>query len=244
LSIKLISLIIDNRFDKYEHLRKEDLLVKLSSCIKEPLNYNLNSESFIPRSGNLRHPKIVEAFNLLGFELSRELKGHSNFSELLKDKYGHIANTKDDLLFEKINDLVTRRNDIAHGVNIDNILGITEFDDYIKFLEKYGEAIFETLVEKEVEYEAEFLCQKITNVKKIFNNRILCFEIEHGNIKVGDCVIIENSNSYFFKKVILKIQKNRETFDEINVTKKTDVGLDLGGDIKENQIFYIKKLDK
>jgi hypothetical protein len=193
LSINLISLIIKEK-DKYAYLQKEDILTKLSLCINNPSNYKLNADSFTPVSGNLRHSKVVESFKLLDIELIKKLKDNVQFSEFLKEKYGSNIANKGDELFTTIDDIVTRRNDIAHGVNIDNILGITEFDDYIEFLEKYGQAIFETLVEKETEYEASYLYTQIGSVIKIYDKRILCFEIENNKIKVGDKIIIKTTN--------------------------------------------------
>lgn len=242
LSIKLISLISENRFDKYEHLRKEDVLIRLSSCINNPLGYKLNSDSFTPLSGNLKHSKIAEAFKPLDIELTKKLKDNLQFSEFLKEKYGNSIANKGDELFTMIDDLVTRRNDIAHGVNIDDILGITEFDDYIDFLEKYGQAIFETLVEKEIQYEALFSYTKISNIKGIYKQgSILCFEMESNKIKVGDNIIIKTTGDFFIKKEILEIQKDNQEFDELDITDKSDIGINLGGGITKNQIFYIKQ---
>lgn len=244
LSIDLI-LSIKKELDKYEHLKKEDILTRLSSCINTPANYKLNSDSFIPKSGNLKHLKIIEAFKSLNIKLSEKLRNNANLSELLKEKYGdNIANKNDDSLFEIINELVTRRNDIAHGVNIDDILRITEFDDYIEFLEKYGQAIFETLVEKEVEYEASYSYIKIANVIKIYNNSILCFEIENNRIRVGDKIIVKTTDNHFLKKEIIEIKKDNKEFDELNIAEKANIGVNLGGSIRENQTFYMRKLDK
>lgn len=62
LSIKLISLIAENRFAKYDPLNKEEILFRLNDCLKSTDDYSLNSEAFMPLSGNLKHSKIVEAF--------------------------------------------------------------------------------------------------------------------------------------------------------------------------------------
>jgi hypothetical protein len=241
LSIKLISVITENKLSKYEHLKKEDVLIRLSSCINKPLDYKLNSDSFTPSSGNLKHSKIAEAFKPLDIELVKKLKSNLQFSEFLKERYGNNIANKGEDLFILIDELVSFRNDIAHGVEIDSILGLTEFDDYIDFLERYGQAIFETLVEKETEYEASFLYTKIVNIKRVFSHgSVLCFEIENSKIKVGDYIIIKNPDNYFIKKEILEIQKDKEAFDELDITDKIDIGINLGSGITKNQIFYIK----
>ena len=237
----LISLISENRFAKYDHLKKEDVLTKLSSCINNPSGYKLNSDAFSPLSGNLKHSKIVEAFKPLDIELVKQLKVNNQFSAFLKGKYGNNISNKGDELFTTIDDLVIRRNDIAHGTPIDNILNITEFDEYLEFLENYGKAIFETIVEKEIQYEATYLYTKIANIKGVYKKgSVLCFEIENHRIETGDYIIIQTPEKYFIKKEILEIQENNITSDRLDITSKTDIGVNLGDGVTKNQIFYIK----
>ncbi len=147
-----------------------------------------------------------------------------------------------DDLFQIIDDLVLHRNDIAHGTQTDTILGLTEFENYIEFLERYCKAIFETIVEKEIQYEAKYLYKKIINIKEVYKQgSILCFEIENNTIRKGDFIIIETPDNHFFKKEIFEIQKNNARFVELNVTSKTDIGVNLGNGMTKKQIFYIKK---
>lgn len=229
LSIKLISLVNENRFVKYEHLTKEDLLLRLSDCISKPSEYKLNSDAFSPSSGNLKHSKISEAFKYLDIELQTKLKLNKQFSIFLKQKFGNNISNRGDDLFTIIDDLVIRRNEIAHGADIDNILNITEFDNYIEFLENYGKAIFETIVEKELEYETQFLRTEIVNIKGVFQKgSILCFEIENHKIKTGDYIIIKTPDNTFIKKQILEIQKDNKVFNQLDIDSKTDIGVNLG----------------
>jgi len=244
LSIRLISFISENRFSKYEHLQKEDILIKLSSCLKKTSPYTLNSEAFAPFSGNLKHQKIMDAFKCLDIDLSGSLKTNPAFKDFLVKKYGHNIDNRGKELFSIIDDLVTRRNDISHGIHVDNILNVTEFYDYLEFLEYYGKAIFETIREKEIEYESRHLFEKIDNIKGIFKQgSILCFEVENNDIKVGDYIIVE-ANNRFIKKPILNIEINKKSFKNKDISVKTDVGVDLGNGITKNQVFYIKKYNQ
>lgn len=242
LSIKLISLINENKFAKFDHLKKEDILIKLSYCINNPLDYKLNSDAFSPLSGNLKHSKIAEAFKLLDIELVTKLKVNNKFSIFLKEMYGNNISNKGDDLFSTIDDLVVRRNDIAHGMHIDNILNITEFDYYIEFLENYGRAIFETIIEKEIQYKATYLYEKIVNIKGVFKSgSVLCFEIENNNIEIGDYIIIETPEKNFIKKEILGIEENNKPFEKLIITSKINIGVNLGSGISKHQTFYMKK---
>ncbi|MBN4082510.1 hypothetical protein JYT13_01740, partial [Mariprofundus ferrooxydans] len=180
LSIKLISLISENRSPKYEYTKREDVLARLNSCIENPHSYDLNSDAFYLHSGNLKHAKIVEAFKHLDINLESRLKVVGvRTGGFLIDIASNTPNRGGDL-FGLIDDLVVRRNDISHGESVDNILNVTEFNDYIDFLEGYGKAVFQILVEKNNQYEAEHLYEKIKNVKAIYKTgSILCFEIEN-----------------------------------------------------------------
>ena len=102
-------------------------------------------------------------------------------------------------------------------------------------MENYGKAIFETIIEKELEYETQFLRTKILNIKGVFKRgSILCFEIE-----TGDYIIIETPDKTFIKKEILEIQKDNKVFNKLDINSKTDIGVNLGSEITKKQSFYI-----
>jgi len=242
LSIKLIALISENRYVKYEKLSKENILTTLSSCITQPLDFKFNSDAFSPMSGNLKHIKIVESFKPLDIDLRLKLKKNENFSIYLKSLFGkNIEHKTSESLYFNIDDLVRRRNDIAHGTNIDDTLDLSSIIEYIEFLEKYGIAISEILCEKEIEYESFFFYKKINVIKGIFQRgSILGFEMENNLIKKGDFIIIKTSDNRFIKKEILEIEVNKVSYDVLTITDKIDVGINLGGGITANQQFFIK----
>jgi len=248
LSIKLISIISENKFAKYEYLSKEEVLIKLNSCIQKPLNYELNSDAFSPMSGNLKHDKISKAFKELDINLTFRLKQNNTFSKYLKDKFGQNIANKGDELFNTIDELVNRRNYIAHGTMIDDIT--SEFDNYIEFLTFYGKAIFETLIQKEIEYESIHLYQKIENIINIFKNSdtkiksILAFELNNNRIRENDFIIIKLENGNFYKQKILQVQEDGVNISGVEVLNKINIGINLDVNFnleKNSQIFYIKK---
>lgn len=244
LSVKLLSLIGDKKLSKYEKIKREDVLSKLSSCIETPHNFELNSDAFYLHSGNLRHSRISETLNTLDIKITDRLKAISQRQNtFLSRSHSDIAN-KGEELFRLIDELVDRRNDIAHGEDIDNILSITEFEDYVDFLEEYGRAVHQALSEKINQFEADFLYKEIANVKGIFKNgSVLCFEIENSEIRKGDKIIVKLHDGGFIKKEILEIQKNNETFEKISITGIENIGVNLGKGISNGQKFFIKKLN-
>jgi len=242
LSVKLLSLIGESKSSKYENIKRESVLARLSSCIDSPINYELNGDAFYLHSGNLKHSKIVEALNHLDIQLTNRLKAVGQRpGGFLSGGPSNIA-SKGDELFKLIDDLVARRNDIAHGENIDNILNITEFSDYVNFLESYGRAVFQTLVERKNQYESEYLYKKIDNVKGIYKSgSVLCFEIENNEIRIGDYIIVKLQDGGFLKKEILEIEKDNIKFHNLLITNLENIGVNLGGGLSNGQIFFLRK---
>jgi hypothetical protein len=243
LSLKLINTITSRESAKYQHLKKEQVLERLNECIVNPTSYKFNTEAFVLPSGNLKHKQIVRLFELINVSLNEGLKRNKTLIEyILNDKQiKNIANINTDSLYNIINDLVERRNEIAHGSEILEILSISGLEPYLEFLEKYCQAIFETLIEEFIKQESMYNFQKIEKGFQIFGNKILAFELENYRIKVGDILIIETTEGNFYKKPILTIELNKISSTELIITEKTKIAVSVEPKIKENQTFYIVK---
>ncbi len=242
LSLKLITNITSRESAKYQHLTKEQILQKLNNCITTPTNYSFNTESFILFSGNLKHTQIVNLFKLINVNLNESLSRSKTLVKYLQEKKGisNIANIKTDTLYNTIQDLVDRRNQIAHGSEgVDNILGISELEVYTEFLENYCQSIFEVLAEELIKQESIYSFQEIKNVISIYSSKILAFEVENCAIKVGDILIIKTLEGNFRKEPIVTIQVNGESYNKIEVVEKTKIAISVNYRIKENQTFYI-----
>ena len=241
ISLKLINTITSRESAKYDHIKKEEVLKKLNECIVNPSNYQINTEAFVLLSGNLKHSQIVELFKYLNLDLNNELlKNEDLNNEIGLDKTTISQTSKDDL-YNKINYLVERRNQIAHGSEVLDILDISALEPYIQFLEKYCQAIFEILVEQLIKQESIHTFQKIEKVIQVYNGKILAFEINSYTIKVGDMLIIETQENRFYKKPILTIQLDKKDYQELPITEKTNIGVSVEPKIKDNQTFYIVK---
>ncbi len=138
--------------------------------------------------------------------------------------------------------LVERRNQIAHGSTIFDILGISELEPYIEFLEKYCQAIFEILFEELIKQESIYKFQKIEKVLKIFPDlKALGFEIENYTIEIGDVLIVQTTEGSFYKTPILSIRSNKKPYSKHTITDKEVITVGVEATIKENQTFYLIK---
>lgn len=247
LSMKLITMVVEGRWVKYNHLNKEEVLKKLSNCLEKPSMYSFNTEAFTMQSGNLTHKRIEEIFKTLDIQISKKLIKNTQLNLLIGISDDRITHTEGNILYAKINDLVERRNDIAHGVEIiDNLLGLSEIEPYIEFFEKYCMAIFSILEEKNIENSTFEKYQEINQKCVLLNKSIIVFAMENYEIRIKDWIIIETSANRFYKKQIQSLGKdNRNDYTELQIAQQTDIAIKIDNGeqlpINGNCKFYIKK---
>lgn len=178
-SLLLLNKIIEGKHQKYFTIKKEIVLENINNCITQANPFVINKEAFFINTGNLKHSKICEIFNNVNINLDTELRQFKIFK------------IKSENVFNSIDDLVARRNEIAHGA-------ITEIADnsiiypLIDFVETYFLSINDVLLKK-------FYNDLNTFKKNVFGYQIKDYKIFKGNIlglslpdsdKITDGVVI------------------------------------------------------
>lgn len=200
-----LNLIKKTDYSKFSHLEKDKILNILNNCIKSPDNYELNLDSFIISSnGNLKHEKICGLFSGVNVKLDSLLKNSPSF--FLSESSENIFNT--------IDDLVDRRNDIAHGADNIDRLNNSELIFHIDFLEKYFTEIFNILKNELFQNEYQHKIKKeiykeINIIKKYKKNTIIGFYKDNFNYQIGESVLIKVKD-HFTKNSIIKFQEQPE----------------------------------
>lgn len=228
LSLKLANRIFNQESDpRYLKVKKEDIILNLSNCINDKIPYNLNAEAFIMNSGNYKVDKIKNAFNYLAIDLNLFLGVFFINPSTVKQV---------ELL---IDDLVERRNTVAHKANYE-IADSSVLLGHINALEKYGEAIFQALAgaiaSKEIDIKKAV---KIKNIIKIYNKSILCFNINNIEIKKGDSLTVKR-DGICLSKIINNIQVNKRNRKSIKIKNQSiDIAIQVAPTIKSNYEFYL-----
>lgn len=225
-SVLLASKILENKHHKYSSLDIKSVIANLDGCLKNDVPYSFNTISYTILSGNLKHSKICDFFKQIDLNL-----------EQLFDKLTDFKNIKSENKYQKIDDLVERRNEIAHG-SLSNILDISEFPDYIDFLEKYFVALYDVL---KYDIEQQILSYKV---------KTKCIELENPKVFGGNIIGFVNSKKIWFrihKKII--VQKSTGELSKYNISNMSffkstnEVTLKLNGktNLKDNQKFFLIK---
>lgn len=192
---------------KYSSIAPETVIDSLSSCIRQNM-INIFPDVFFSTSGNYNISNISSSFSRLGFGsflqtvcLLDPLKTYLQ----LKHKGISVANVKPENLFLPIDELVQRRNEIAHGCEIDDRISDSVLMDCIYLLRNLVESINECANSRLLSliWEEKAPALRIYKVSKARpKKKVVEFENVNGcKIKRGDIIIMRahlSQNTYHY----------------------------------------------
>lgn len=123
-------------YPKYNHFREKHLVDSLYHSLSEQ-SVDLIAEAFFKNGGNYRYDIIKECIDGLGLQNFNLLYKYPALNDYFVSKRNikDIEQAEVSSLYYLLNDLVDRRNDIAHGETNTDLLTSDIFIDYIEFLE-------------------------------------------------------------------------------------------------------------
>lgn len=212
-----LSLELINKIQKIKGLPAEERKVRLGSAVnnmneflKEESNFKINHDAFINHSSNFRYDTIHEVFSRVGIEgISRRCLKDNDFVITLCQKHNIEGSSNHkvlvSLLMTELNDLVQRRNEIAHGVRIDDIESIDMTISRINLVKAYVQAINQVVSSYFEQYTFSVSPNLfLGTADKIFPNlNVIGFMevnlLEHSDVEpkiaVGDRLFAVNNNS-------------------------------------------------
>jgi hypothetical protein len=168
---------------RYRHLSLPDVLQKYLKSMQGASRWELVNDALIFHDANLRMKEFTAMFACV------ELDGvwhEIERSAQIADFKG--ANDLDESLESLVLDLVTFRNEAAHGTP-DEILGSNALRTWISFIEAFcialGNVIIRHVVASEVSHRPNSVLGVVTET---FTNNILVAICDRGSIKVGDTI--------------------------------------------------------
>jgi hypothetical protein len=229
-------------------LTQEQIVANLHSCLSKNSSFNITKEAFTARHRNTRLEQIAKMLNSIGVNPHlRKFVSAKYLQELLSkvDPERDMQKISDaDLpaLLQPIDDLVERRNQVAHGVTPDEIESIDLLKERCSFILAYGEALYEVLVQDILPYEIKHPSViKLGAPIKVYNNRIVCFESEQGKVSLGDSLIAETKNGMipFRYGDILNLQIDKENHNSIEIKAPTKFGAEVSFHASDKHTYYL-----
>ncbi len=240
LSLSLLNKIQHPRYSGA--LKKEEVIRNLHTCVNLNENYQLNKDAFAQHSSNFRLQVIDESFSQLGIEgISALIMKSGTFYEYVISMAGKSPEdviTREES-FYLLNDLVERRNYVAHGVSSE-ILQNSILLDYVNFFEVYAEALTEVLNSEYYQEEISHSGKRLGEITDVYNDgTVICIHSNRTALKTGD-VLIGRNQFTIVKSRVLGLQlddKNIELADDQN---DYELGVKLERKFRKNfEVFLV-----
>lgn len=221
----------------------ETLTANLHSCLSNSPNYKLNVDAYTYHTANFRSGAIDEFFNRVGISgISSAVFRNKSFSVFLAQYAPErkIISTAQQDLFPELNDLADRRNEVAHGSQVSEILSTPLLLEYTNFVQAYGYAVYEVLEEEYMAVRFEKRGIPVVRCVKVINNSIVCVEIKKGtSVAVGDLLVAakKDSSAAVVWGPILEIQLDKSSLMAMSATADMCIACRVDYYVKDNYEF-------
>lgn len=254
LSAKLIGSVCAG-YSKYDQMDNADIVRRLYSCYATPQNYQLNVHAFTQHSSNLRINTIRELFAGIGIPaIDMSISKRDEFTAYLQQanpEFNIISESQNNALYREkcfllLDDLIERRNDIAHGVDDadDNILSADVLIEYADYILALSTAIYLIVLE---EYAKTTIFSQgkntiyLGNPIAVYRNCILCFNNNHNKVSVGDIIAGVNTRKKVRLGRIETLQIEGEPIDYVSPESSVDFGAKVDFHANRQYTYYIIK---
>lgn len=270
LSASLINhLMLFSKDDKSSEVI--DVINNMYSCVKNRKNFKINVDAYVLHTANFRHEIVNSFFNKVGIkDISDKIKKHSDFIAYLNSRNNSIntvQNKKEhdnEIIFSRINDLCYRRNEIAHGQPISEILSLDLIYELIEYFELYSKCLHSIVLKELIPYDINFKSICLGKPNQVYSNGIISLKLENISLSVGDTIVAKTTKSKTKNRnndgldnfqeniksesydlgIIESIQINKVSKIKIKINNPINVGLKVNFKNltpKENHSFYILK---
>lgn len=147
-------------------------------------------ELFYQSGGNYNYKEISSSFSRLGMPLS-EIRKYYPISGYIKMK-GRERNSDESSCYEELNDLVARRNEIAHGASSSSLLSEKMMIEYAKMIDLFCQSLLSFVRDKL--YEIVWT-NRIDSANEpvvlghIFHEKTAHVKMGKGSVNIGDKAI-------------------------------------------------------
>lgn len=227
---------------KFNYLDEKTLIKNLYETIIDNHNKIL-AECFIQNGGNYRHKIISEVFIKLGLkDFSSKLQKYPPLSSYFQERGLDSLEVKD--LFRNIDDMVDRRNEIAHTA-ADNIISPKDYLELQDFVIKYADAL-NSYLNDDIFEKKWMKLDSIQTIKPINvfggnDKNIPAFSLTNQKVSKNNSILTNTPLGSYprFKKLIILSLRKEETDGTVNEVESVDAEEPTIISIKVNEAVNI-----
>ncbi|WP_296643905.1 MAE_28990/MAE_18760 family HEPN-like nuclease [Roseinatronobacter sp.] len=246
LSIDYLASLKDGKIRETEDL--SSIVTTLHDCLSGKTPLRLNARAFSLRSSNMKLSRIREIVGNLDIKLNgRRLLSTPSYSRFLAQTSDappkDMQDSEVESTLDHVDELVTLRNDIAHGVaNLEAIENRNIVRDRAAKLNAFVSAMNEILNCELI--KCRIVMDELKPVDgpvKVFGDNIACFAWPTGRIATGDILVMQpaENGSDLRHAPIESIQVDKADQEEVHGRDGLMIGVRVPFKVKFNGTFFV-----
>lgn len=223
---------------------EEEIIRNLYACQTKGMRYTLNAQAYTQHGSNFRIGALSELLRQVAIPgLSQKLKHDPKFSAFYQriNPAGDYNNLKDEQLFDFLNELASRRNDIAHGAeDPGDIFSNQLLADLLEKVEVLGEALCDVVQRSKLPFICSHRAQALPQAIKVFNNQIVCFEVADVTVHRRDYLLCAVDENEYRVGEILEIRIEKRSLHRLDVkVEPVKVAFRVGYRAKQSYRYFL-----
>lgn len=213
-----------------------ELIGDLHSCLEDDESYKLTAATFAYHTANLRHSMLHELWSAVGVpEVSTAIHSDKSYRAAVES----VDPGESERSFFRFDDIALRRNEVAHGAPVVELLSFDLLLQYVEIVEALAGAL-----RKHVTSTALGVLVSHHGVHRglplaVYNNDVVCLRCESGQICLGDLLVARRPDGSFSGGRIVDVQVGGASRGFVDAGEGfVDVGLKTEIHAKPNQEFW------
>lgn len=198
------------QYAKFSHITERQIAQNIEKVIVQNKN-EIIAESFLGNGGNYKHKIICELMNSVGI-----CNVDCNIIQIgpLSDLFSESTLDKEQqrrMVSMRLEELVNRRNEVAHGAISDDIVDIVSFEDMLKFIASYCDSLNKLLEHELMAHRWEQSSSICYTPLNVHGNKIAELKVRNISLNIGKKLLIKKQGypAYIEAKIIgLNIKNN------------------------------------
>jgi len=231
-------LLLDLKKKRFEHLSINEVIQGLFNGVNDSEQYKLMPDAFLLHEQNLRREILDKLFADAGIPNAWVwVDKHRKVKRFIEDVRGGQNTAEGEL-----KQLITYRNDAAHGARVGNLLSANELLELGNFVEVLCQSLVELITFQVISRQIEKgKAKKIGQITRWFEQpKAVRAKVKEITLSVGGKIFLVNeAASYCWLATIESIKINDISEEQVVIPDEQEVGLKFDVDAKKGLSLYV-----
>lgn len=218
-----------------------DVAKALVNCLEDTDEFDIAEGALVPHSNNFWRWYVDEYFKAVGVtNITNRAARHPAVQQFFEELGEPITipSSSPGAIFEDIDNLVQRRNQVAHG-DISDALANNVIGSLLTRVHAYCFGIYMVLGDEIVSHAITREDLSVGNPIAVYNNNIVCFWSCGLRVANGTVLALRDANGSVRHEVVQNIQIDGKDVEYVELGKDVAIGVRIRGRAKENEVVHV-----